>query len=37
MVPEVPEFADGESRLEWVFQNSRAQGAVDDELFVAFG
>ena len=37
MVPEVPEFADAETRLEWVFQNSRAQGAVDDELFVAFG
>jgi hypothetical protein len=37
MVPEVPEFDDGETRLEWKFQNSQAQGAVDDELYVAFG
>jgi hypothetical protein len=37
MVPEVPEFLDTESRLEWEFQNSRAQGAVDDELVIAFG
>ena len=37
MAPEVPEFDDGETRLEWVFENSRAQGAVDDELYVAFG
>ena len=37
MVPEVPEFEDGQTRLEWKFENSRAQGAVDDELFVAFG
>lgn len=37
MVPEVPEFADGESRLEWKFDGSRAQGAVDDELYVCFG
>ncbi len=37
MVPEVPEFEDGETRLEWKFENSRAQGAVDDELWVAFG
>lgn len=37
MVPEVPEFADGETRLEWKFENSRAQGGVDDELWVAFG
>jgi hypothetical protein len=37
MVPEVPEFEDGETRLAWSFENSRAQGAVDDELYVAFG
>ncbi len=37
MVPEVPEFADGDSRLEWKFDGSRAQGAVDDELYVCFG
>jgi len=37
MVPEVPEFDDSETRLEWKFQSSRAQGTVNDELYVAFG
>ncbi len=37
MVPEVPEFDDSATRLEWKFQNSRAQGTVNDELYVAFG
>jgi len=37
MVPEVPEFDDGETRLQWKFQNSRAQGTAGDELYIAFG
>ncbi|MEO7651385.1 MAG: phage tail tube protein [Bryobacteraceae bacterium] len=37
IVPEVPEFDDGESRLQWKFKGSRAQGTVDDEIVVAFG
>ena len=37
MVPEVPEFDDQETRLQWRFQNSRAQGTNNDELYVAFG
>ena len=37
MVPQVPEFDDSETRLEWKFQSNRAQGAVNDELYVAFG
>ncbi len=37
MVPEVPEFDDGETRLQWKFSNSRAQGTGNDELYVAFG
>lgn len=37
LVPEVPEFDDRETRLEWRFQNNRAQGAVNDELYIAFG
>jgi hypothetical protein len=37
VVPEVPEFAENETRLEWRFDSSRAQGVVDDELYVAFG
>ena len=37
MVPEVPQFDDSETRLQWKFQNGRAQGSVDDEFYVAFG
>jgi hypothetical protein len=37
MVPEVPEFDDSETRLQWKFQNSRAQGTTNDELYIAFG
>jgi hypothetical protein len=37
VVPEVPEFDDGETRLQWRFSNCRAQGTFNDELFVAFG
>jgi hypothetical protein len=37
MVPLVPEFDDSETRLQWKFQNNRAQGTVNDELYVAFG
>ena len=37
MVPLVPEFDDSETRLQWKFQNNRAQGTVNDELYIAFG
>jgi hypothetical protein len=37
VIPQVPEFSDTETRQQWQFQNCRAQGSVDDELFVAFG
>ena len=36
VVPEVPEFADDETRLRWRFRDSRAQGSGNDELVVAF-
>jgi hypothetical protein len=36
VIPEVPEFDDGENRLQWRFRGSRAQGTVDDEVVVAF-
>jgi hypothetical protein len=36
IVPEVPEFDDSETRVQWRFQNCRAQGTADDELVVAF-
>jgi hypothetical protein len=37
VVPEVPEFDDTENRLRWNFRASRAQGTIDDEVYVAFG
>ncbi len=36
VVPELPHFDDRESRLQWNFQNCRAQGQNNDELFIAF-
>ena len=36
IVPEVPEFDDGETRLQWRFSGSRAHGTVNDEVFLAF-
>ena len=36
-IPEVPEFDDSETRLAWKFNASRAQGASNDELYIAFG
>jgi hypothetical protein len=37
VLPEVPEYNDSGTRLQWHFQSSRAQGTVDDEITVAFG
>jgi len=37
VVPEPPEFDDSETRLQWRFRGSRAQGTVDDEMVIAFG
>ena len=36
VIPEVPEFDDGQNRLQWKFRQSRAQGTVDNEIAVAF-
>lgn len=36
VVPEVPEFDDSENRLRWRFTGCRAQGTIDDEIYVAF-
>jgi hypothetical protein len=37
MVPQVPQFDDSETRLQWKFENDRAQGTANDELYIAFG
>jgi hypothetical protein len=36
VIPEVPEFDDSDTRLQWKVSASRAQGTADDELIVAF-
>ncbi|MGB9606372.1 MAG: phage tail tube protein, partial [Bryobacteraceae bacterium] len=36
LVPEVPEFDDSDNRVRWRFGGCRAQGTVDDEIYVAF-
>jgi hypothetical protein len=36
VVPELPQFDDSETRLQWKFQKSRAQGTTDNEISVAF-
>jgi hypothetical protein len=37
VIPEVPEFDDSETRLQWKFSTCRAQGTGDDEIYIAFG
>ncbi len=37
VVPEIPEFDDRETRLQWKFSGCVAQGTNEDEVFVAFG
>lgn len=37
VIPAVPEFDDGDNRLQWKFQGSKAQGTADNEMVVAFG
>jgi hypothetical protein len=37
VIPQVPEYDDTEQRQQWQFQACRAQGSIDDEIFVAFG
>jgi len=36
VVPEVPTYDDSQRRLQWNFQNSRAQGTLDNEIYIAF-
>ncbi len=37
VVPEVPGFSDDDPQLEWRFSQCRAEGIVDDEVYIAFG
>ena len=37
VIPQVPQFDDSDKRQQWQFVNCRAQGVLNDEIFVAFG
>jgi hypothetical protein len=37
LIPQPPAYGDSDSRLQFVFENCVANGAADDELFVAIG
>ncbi len=37
VIPDVPEFDDSETRLQWKFDQTLAQGTQEDEVVVAFG
>jgi hypothetical protein len=37
VVPEVPQFDDSQTRLQWKFSGCRAQGTGNDEMYIAFG
>lgn len=36
VMPEIPQYDDGGTRLQWQFKNNLAQGVTDDEIYVAF-
>jgi hypothetical protein len=36
VTPEIPNYEDSETRLQWTFKNNLAQGTAEDELFIAF-
>ncbi len=37
VIPQVPEFDDSQKRLQWHFVNCRAQGGLNNEIYIAFG
>jgi hypothetical protein len=36
VTPEIPNYDDSETRLQWQFKSNLAQGMADDELYIAF-
>ena len=36
MTPEIPNFNDSQTRLQWEFKNNLAQGSVNNEFYLAF-
>jgi hypothetical protein len=36
VVPEIPNYNDSDTRLQWTFKNNMAQGTSNDEIYIAF-
>ncbi|MGH9582570.1 MAG: hypothetical protein ACRD4O_06515, partial [Bryobacteraceae bacterium] len=36
VIPEIPQYNDTETRLQWQFKNNLAQGTADDEVYFGF-
>lgn len=36
VTPEIPQYNDTETRLQWQFKNNLAQGSAEDEIYLAF-
>jgi hypothetical protein len=36
VTPEIPNYNDSETRLQWAFKNNLAQGTTEDEIYIAF-
>jgi hypothetical protein len=36
VTPEIPDYNDSETRLQWGFKNNLAQGTAEDEIYIAF-
>lgn len=36
VTPEIPNYNDSETRLQWAFKNNFAQGMAEDEIYIAF-
>lgn len=36
VTPEIPDYDDSETRLQWQFKNNFGQGTADDEIYIAF-
>jgi hypothetical protein len=36
VTPEIPNYDDSETRLQWVFKNNLAQGTTENEIYIAF-
>jgi len=36
VTPEIPNYNDSQTRLQWAFKNNFAQGTAENEVYIAF-